>query len=123
VFIHHSEVHEQMLRHLFNFEIPTLDVELGLVAHRLQQSVDKAARPEAVRNVDSRDELFRKFRQRHQSRTRTLMQALHERHHLVLEHPRNQPFAALVADLVQRVDRHTHRHAILHVARLVQIGR
>jgi len=50
------------------------------------------------------------------------MQALDQRQHLVLEHAGHQPFAALIADLVEREDGHGHGHAVARIAGLVQVG-
>ena len=50
------------------------------------------------------------------------MQAFEQRGDLAGQHAGHQPFTALVADLVQRVDRHRHRHTVLRVTRLMQVG-
>jgi len=67
VLVDNPEVHEQMLRHLFDLEVATLDVDLGLVAHRLEQSVDQPARSKRVRLIHRRDEPIGEFRQGHQA--------------------------------------------------------
>ena len=63
-----------------------------------------------------------RLRQRHQARTRALVQGLEQRLHLVLEHAGHQPFAALFADLVEHEQRHGHGQAVARVAGLVQVG-
>jgi hypothetical protein len=63
-----------------------------------------------------------RLRQRHEARARLLRQALEQRLDLVLEHARHQPLGALVAHLVQHVQRHRHREAVARIARLVQVG-
>ena len=61
--------------------------------------------------------------QRHQPRTRALMQRLDECLHLVLQHSGHQPFAAFFIDLIQGEQRHIHRYAVFCVTRFVQVSR
>ena len=68
------------------------------------------------------DELVGIGRQRHQPRARPLVQRLQQRQHLVLQHAGHQPFAALFADLVERIDRHGDGDAVLRVAGFVQVA-
>ena len=114
-----AKVHQQVRRQLLELEVGAFDVELGLVAHMLQQPIDQTA----VAELGGLNERLRRVRQRHQPRARALMQGLDEREHLVLQHARHEPLAAVLVDLVQRIDRHGHGHAVLGVARRVQVAR
>ena len=49
-----------------------------------------------------------------------MRQAFEQRLDLVLEHPRHQPLAAVLVDLVQHEQRHAHGEAVARVAGLVQ---
>jgi hypothetical protein len=60
---------------------------------------------------------------RHEARARPLRQRLRERNDLFLQHPRDEPLAALLARLVERVDRQRHGDAVARVAGLVQVAR
>ena len=48
VFVDHAEVHEQVRLQGLELEISALDVELGAVAHRLEQHLHQAAVPELM---------------------------------------------------------------------------
>ena len=69
------------------------------------------------------DELGDELGQRRQPGARLLVQALEQRGDLGLEHAGHQPIGALVADLVQGVDRHGDGQAVARVAGLMQVGR
>ena len=118
-----AEVHEQMRRHLLELEVAALNIELRLLANRFEQRIDQATGAKSMRLIDRMHEAVDELRQRHQARARTLVQALHQREHLVLQHARHQPFTALFVDLVQCVDRHADGDPVLRVARLVQVAR
>ena len=113
-----TEVHEQVRRHHVELEVIALHRQLGALAHRLEQRLQQRPLRERVQL----DELGHELGQRHQPRARALMQALDQRHHLGLQHAGHQPVAALLADLVERVDRHGDGHAVLGIARRVQVG-
>ncbi len=104
---------------LLQLEIVALHRDLRALAYRLQQRVEQPA----LREGHAGAELGGVVGQGHQPRARPLVQALHQRQHLVRQHARHQPFAALFADLIQRIDRHRHGEAVPGVARLVQIAR
>ena len=113
-----AEVHEQVRWQLFQFEVVALHGQLRALAHVPQQCVHEGALRKGRTGAESR----RAVGQRHQPGTRALVQRFHQRQHLCLQHAGHEPFAALFADLVERVDRHGHGDAVLGVARFVQVG-
>ena len=50
------------------------------------------------------------------------MQSFKQRLHLVFEHARHQPLAALVVHLVQHKQRHRHGHPVQRITRRVQVA-
>ena len=112
-----AQVHEEMRRQRLELEVGTRQRQLRALAHRRQQRVDQAA----VGKGSCIAEGLRELGQGHQARTRALRQALGQGQHFRVQHARHQPFAALVARLVQRIDRQRHGHAVAQVARLVQV--
>ncbi len=109
--------------------------EIRASAHRTHAG-DRRARPAAGEVPDQRDRQqpvcpagrrigMRRRRNRrrfHANRLQVTAMTLRQRsqQHLDLgrEHARHQPFAALRIDLVQRVERHRQRHAVVRAARL-----
>ena len=117
--VDHTQVHEKVRTQLLKFEVGTLYCELRALAHGCEQGVHKTA----IAKNCGRDKFISKLSQRHQARTRALMQALDERQHFVAQHARHQPFATFHVHLVQGVDGHGDGDAIFGVTRLVQVDR
>ena len=113
-----AEVHHQMGRQLLLLEVATPHINLCFVAHMAQQNVDQVAIGEAGVGHEGIDIV----RQRHEPRTRPLVQALGEHEHLVFQHAGNQPVAAVVGDLVERIDGHGDGHAVFGVAGRMQVA-
>jgi hypothetical protein len=118
VLVDDAQVHQQMRRQLLVLEVGAPDLDAALGPHVGRQHVEQAAVAEGM----PADEAFGIVRQGHETRARPLRQGLRQRHQLVLQHPRHQPFAAILAGGIEGVERHGDGDAVARVARLVQVG-
>ena len=120
VLVDDAQVHQQMRRQLLLLEVGALDVEAGLRrAPRLSSASTRLPSPNGVAAMNASANSGSGT----QARARPLVQRLQQRDHLVLQHAGHQPLAAVLARLVERIDRHGHGDAVLRVAGLVQVGR
>ena len=117
------KVHEQVRAQCLELEVAALYVERGLITNNAQQGLQQAAVAETFRRSQLGRDARRALRQRNETRTRSLVQALEQRQQLVLEHSRDQPFAAILVDLVEHEDWNRQAQAIARVTGLVQVLR
>ena len=120
--VHHAEVHEQMRAEHVEFEVRPLHIQRSLVTHLLEQRVRQAASAKALRRGEQLGQPRGRFGQRHEAAARALGQALEQGLDFVLEHAGHQPFAALLAHLVQHKQRHRHGDAVARITGLVQVA-
>ena len=122
VFVHHAEVHEKVWREHVGLDVGPGDVQRGGFTHQLEYGVDQSTVAEALGSVQHFGKLAGGVGQRHQARTRSLVQGLEQGLHFFLQHAGHQPLAALVIDLVQHEQRHGHGQAIARITGFVQVG-
>ncbi len=90
-------------------------------AHQFQHRLNQRAVAKQRGLVELLSHLACRLGQRHQARARALVQGFEQRLDFVFEHARHQPFAALVIDLIQHKNRHSHRQAVFGVAWFMQV--
>ena len=77
---------------------------------------------EPLLGVEQRQRLRDRLRHRHEVHAQVLRQRAHQRLDLLVEQARHQPLEGLLGQLVQHVQRHQRRHAVVFVARLEAIA-
>ena len=120
--IDHAEIHEEMRRQHVGLDIGPHDVKRRGQAHQLQHRVHQRAMAKGLGRVQCRRHFCGRIGQRHQTRAGPLVQGFNQRLHLVLQHARHQPFAALIVHLVQHKQGHRHGQAVFGITGFVKVG-
>ncbi|MCY1226321.1 hypothetical protein D9M72_385480 [compost metagenome] len=108
VLVDHLEVHRMVRGQRFQLEIGPLDHGAGLLADIGDQHIQQLALAKRL----ARDKARGILRQRHAVAAQLLRQRLEQQVHLLPDHARHQPVSALLAHLVECVQRHGQGHAV-----------